>query len=270
MKNYQIGLILASLFLVAPSCQSSKQSVVDYGEMAELSGTSRTYNVAPFTRIKSFGIVRIHFSQSATTSVKAVSSSGLPDFFRVKSHNGTLTVYMDKSVQYRKAYPQVDLYVTAPSINAVDLGGKDSFEASRIETKWFSADLSGYSKLKIGKIKANNVKIESSGFGNVTTNIEAEDLNMENSGNSRVKMKFNGKKAVVENAGMVVVDLHFNGDNIYIENSGITTMTATLDCKQLTVDNSGNSKLTLIGTADNMKIDNSGISKVNTEGLNKY
>ncbi len=270
MKHYRISLMFAALCMVAASCYSSRQNGVENSEAVEQSGTTRTYNVASFTRIRSLGILKVHFSQSTKTSVKAVCKSGNIDLLKVKSHNGILSVYVNKPAEYRGVYPKVDLYVTAPSLNAIELAGSDSFEASRIETPWLIVNLSGNSKLKIDKIKAGHVKIETSGKGSVITDIEGEDLEMDNAGSSRAEVKFSGKKAIVANSGNAVVDLNFKGDNLTIDNIGITTMTATVDCKSLTVDNSGHSNLTLIGTADDTKIDNSGVSKVNTEQLNKY
>lgn len=270
MKHYRISLMLAALCMVATSCYSSKQNVADNSWTTEQSGTTRTYKVAPFTRIRSLGIVKIHFSQSPTTSVKAVCKSGNPDLLRVRSSNGTLAIYVDKSAEYRGISSNVVLYVTAPSLNAIELAGCNSFEASRIETPWLSVNLSGISSIRIGKIKSDRVKIETSGSGSVITDIEGEDLEMDNSGSSRAEVKFIGKKATVANSGSAKVDLDFKGDNITIDNIGIANMTATVDCKRLTVDNSGHSNLTLKGTADDTNIDNSVIAKLNTEQLNKY
>lgn len=270
MKHYQISLMLAAICMVATSCYSSRQNATDNSQATEQSGTTRTYKVGSFTRIRSLGIVKVHFSQSTKTSVKAVCRSGNIDLLKVKSHNGILSVFVNKPAEYRGAYPEVVLYITAPSINAIELAGNDSFDASRIETPWLIVKLSGHSNIKIGKIKSDHVKIETSGIGSIITDIEGEDLEMDNSGSSRAEVKFIGKKATVANSGNAKVDLNFKGDDITIDNIGITTMTATVDCKHLKVDNSGHSNLTLKGTADDTKIDNSGISKVNTEQLNKY
>lgn len=284
MKLYIIPSILAAFLLLAgTSCKSSKNlndSSYDLESLADgisekvlvktlgnkslqrlLSNepqrgdsTTKTFDVADFNAIEVSGIASIHFTQGNEFKVRAAGTPTLMEHLSVKVKDGVLTIDYTNETSHDitlNGPAFVNVYVTAPDLQKVEMEGATRFYASSISTNTMSMDISGATLLSIGRLKANSVESEISGAGNLNLSVEAETCDLECTGACKGTVSFKG------------------GD-LNLDISGAVKMNFNVDCRSVTSDNSGTSKITISGVAEKTDIENSGISRTNTKNLNKF
>lgn len=240
---------------------SSKEEVID----------TREYKVGAFDKIDCSTIASIHFTQGSNTSVVAKLRAGSLDLLSVSCEDGCLKIETEEgkwagnrfSIDPKnKTYvgdldgehspqQQVDLYITAPTLEKITMSGVSSFTAQQLNVPKLKVNLSGVCTMKLPQFYCDDTEINLSGVCNINANIK-------------------GKLLDVNNSGVGTTDLIFKGVKADIDNSGMGTMKVEVDCQQLHASNSGAAKMTLKGTADQTDINNSGVSKINTKELNKY
>lgn len=290
MKQKSILGMLAILLIsgTASACQRNMTAMATQTDVANAQSApeqrtdkkdkvidTREYKVGTFDRISCSTIANIHLTQGSQTSVVAKLRVGSLDLLKVTNEDGCLTIVTDCN-EYtgssntnrfsidpkNRAYvgdldgnhsnqQQVDIYITAPSLRALDMSGVCSFTAEQLNVPKIKLDLTGVCSLKLPNLACDDTNLDVSGVGTSEVNVT-------------------GKSLKVENSGTGTINLNFKGEEADLSNSGVGKLTAQVDCKELKAENSGVAKMTLKGTADHTNIDSSGMSKINTKELNNY
>lgn len=215
---------------------------------------NQTYDIKDFKGIEAGGIFHIIYTQDKNYSVKISSNHDVLKMIKVRKHGDELCLDLEGHLSNMHARDLfINAYITAPTLNSIDLSGACAFTCTRLNTsEALGIDVSGAAKMDLGQVQCRSLDLDASGA---------------------MKMKgcFTVEQDVEwECSGAAKVDVEITAHKISIDNSGASKMTAKVNCQELKADNSGASKLILSGTADKTDFDNSGVSHIVTTDLNKF
>lgn len=222
MKTLKISIILIAL-LGLNSCK--KGGLVCYRENGEV--TTETRNVESFTKISMSTQADVYIQQGSTYSVQVEASSNLQEIITTTVKSNTLDIDL-KMGKCLKGNPTIKVYVTAPSIEALNLSGSGNIYAyhqitsssmdltisgsgnmrlDSLSTQTITAKISGSGNIDLkGKDTSENLSATISGSGNVNTlelAVNKATVNISGSGNCKLLVKQN-LKATISGSGDVL------------------------------------------------------------------
>lgn len=177
------------------------------------------YVPGAFSAISSSALCNIHFTQGSQSSVKVVIDASEEYDVEVGNSDGCLRIERKKPLEgnkgkkrvehdtwnvsdYAKSNNHIDVYVTSPRLDKLNLDGMASFEASTIQTPELDIELSGVGTLKVERLECDDTELNVSGVRTVSMSILGKSLDAECSGVGSVGLSFKGEKAKFENSGM--------------------------------------------------------------------
>lgn len=230
----------ASALLGISACQNAENVTTD-----ERDESTTMFNHSDFAKIDASGMGRIHFTQSDSYSVKAEGTPWLLEKLVIKQTGNKLVIYEKSHNNLRKA--DLDIYITAPSLEELELSGAVVFNTERLATDKFELDCGGASKANFGELKANDADLDASGAAVLKANVSAKHIDLDFSGAAKTMLSLSA----------TTVDIDISGANSNV---------LRLDGGNVELDASGAAKITLQGAADYVNIEASGAATVNLEG----
>ena len=217
-------------------------------------------NQMDFNAIRCEFVADIYYTQGKSYSVEAQASEKIMNMVSIHKKGNTLVIAKKKgNKESNKNEKRLQLYVTAPEINDLQIPGVADFHAKEMDVEDFSLNVTCKSFVSstpgVNKshatIHAQTARFDCSGVDKSTLCIYADDLHLQSSGVSKQTVEFKGKK-------------------VDIQNSGVGTIHITMECTSLKARNSGVGKLILSGTADQTEINSNGVNKIDATELNKF
>lgn len=277
MRQTILVLLVSGLTFFSATSSTAKVLSIQSQNESELSGTVRkTFNVKDFKEISCSGMMKIEFTQKRGYSVVAEINEERQDILKsldVNVLNGKLTIKHDdikkRNMENNGKYSLV-IYVQAPSLNKLDIGGITTFETRQLNVNNIAMNISGIGNVTFDEINCSTFKSNISGIGNVNGKLIAKNVSLDASGKGEINLDVKADNLRCSSGGIVKMDLSFDGGDLNISNSGASEFNVKVKSRKLTASNSGIGKIKISGTADETSINNSGMSKIDVSGLNRF
>ena len=214
--------------------------------------TTTDYSFRNFSAISVGGAAEVIFTQDKEYAVRVVENPHIKTIVKLKGN--TLTIGTESKQKHsqsmkKERWPRV--YVSAPQLSGIDVGGVVHFSTKKLVTGKLDIDISGAAKASLGEVTC-------------------QDFDLDVSGAAKLDGRMKTKDADIDISGAAKVNAFIQGNSIEVDNSGAANVQLDVDCKRLKAENSGAAKLKISGTVDDVKIEGSGVAKVNTSELNKF
>jgi len=204
-----------------------------------------------FNSIKVNGIADVVFSQSDTIKVTVKGHEKAIEKYDIAVNNNTLSI----STKNGSNIPSVTVYVSAPSLNdidvngtgdititndikieggfKVDINGTGDFNAKKIECDEFTLNINGTGDADIKKITSENkASISVSGTGDFKSDIKAKTINAGSNGTGDIDINVECNDLVATASGTGDVKIKGNCKNFQKHESGL----ASVDSRELKYD----------------------------------
>ena len=184
MNNLRITSLCAGLLALAAGALSSFTS-------SRLLAERETRSVSPFTEISLGGSARVVVKQGSPQSVVVeASKDDLADFeTTVQASRLRLSFRSQEGKMFKnKSYGTVTVYVTAPSLTALRVGGSGKLEVSgALEANDMTLAVSGSGDLVVPQLRAGRLETAVSGSGDVTVGGTCPSNEIRISGSGKVR-----------------------------------------------------------------------------------
>ena len=184
MNNLRITSLCAGLLALAAGALSSFTS-------SRLLAERETRSVSPFTEISLGGSARVVVKQGSPQSVVVeASKDDLADFeTTVQASRLRLSFRSQEGKMFKnKSYGTVTVYVTAPSLTALRVGGSGKLEVSgALEANDMTLAVSGSGDLVVPQLQASRLETAVSGSGDVTVGGTCPSNEIRISGSGKVR-----------------------------------------------------------------------------------
>lgn len=225
--------------------------------------------VNTFNAMRCEGVSTIHFTQGDTYKVDLKESKDIVTHISVKGKTLMIsTENTDKKSRGHKDTESPELWVTAPQLKSLEIGGAVTFDAKDIQGPSLAIEVEGVSKVSLDRVKGDVVELNVSGVCSYKGNIEGGSVTVNNAGSGSIKSDIQTDNLLLNNSGATTFKGNFKGKEATVTNSGVGNITLNVDCNKLTASNDGVGKLRLSGTADDTNIDGSGVSEIDSSHLN--
>jgi hypothetical protein len=215
--NTKFKLFALSAFIMA-TFNSCYEGVVIEGnnESAE-----ETRQLPDFTEVTSSGSFNIYYSQGDSTSVKIEAESNLIPYIETAVFDGRLDIRFASHVNVQ-LNQVIDIYVTNPSVNKIQLSGSGKIVADSVSSNFIELDVSGSGNIQT-HFYGHHFKssISGSGLMNIIADCDTVETNI--SGSGRINLE--------------AYDLKIT--NVTISGSGKAELTGSSDKVTFTVVGSG-------------------------------
>jgi len=163
MKKFSLTLFAALLFIAA-TLQASAQ-------------TQQTRQVSGFNSIASAGAFDVHVKIDGTESLKLTAGEAVINEIETVVENNKLHIrFKNNHEWHNENHSKIEVYVTAKSLSALSIAG------------------SGYFKVD-GELTGEDVKLDISGSGNITTAVKSEKIHTLISGSGVIDVTGNANDA---------------------------------------------------------------------------
>jgi hypothetical protein len=197
-----LGLILLTAFAIGSCNIIDSERIKGNGNII-----SKTYNLKDFSNLDLGSSMDVYITQSADYSVKIETDENLFAHLDVRVHDGN-TLEVDVKDNFNlDASGDVKVYISAPSLDKVDLSGAAQLhtEGKFAQDKKIVFDLSGASSGNIS-VRAPLVELEASGASTLTVDGECKDVKAGASGASTINaFDLKSENADVEASGASTV-----------------------------------------------------------------
>lgn len=243
MKHAHVTLlVIMTTLLTLTSCslsfKSFKNKIVANGPRVEMN-----LNVAKFNAIKVSVPFDVHYVQGNTETIKVLAPQSIIDHLTTKVDQSTLSIGLNGNLYSFKG--KVDIWVTAPQLNAVTLIGSGDFDASQVKTGGnFMVQLRGSGDIEIGQVTTHNATINMSGSGDIKIGrLDCSDVAASVAGSGDIKANVNGARKVdyaVKGSGDITSTLT-NCGNVAcrVKGSGDITLSGNVASLDKQVNGSG-------------------------------
>lgn len=231
MKKFILLVFIASLF---SSCVGVKGN-------GNVESTNR--QVASFTGLSVSGALTVFVMQGEEQSVKLTADANLLPLIDTKVIGGTLHISTKRGVSN---YEKLNVYIVVPQLSSVDLSGACSLSSK-------------------GKLRADNMEIETSGASDVNMELECEDLELDLSGASNITLKGSAENVEIDASGASSVKAYsLVSERADIDVSGSSGVRITVQ-NQINAKASGASSVNFKGNPKEVKQSKSGAASINSK-----
>ena len=207
------------LGIVAMSVLYSCSKITGHGPIV-----TETRNVPAFTGVNFDLPGNLHYTPGATFKVELSSQQNLLDVIETYVSGNDLKIRVKSGVNI-KSKEDIDVFIEAPDLTYLSLGGSGYMEVSQI---YKPADLrlavSGSGRIQISQLETNLLKAEISGSGDLQINngkSNREQINISGSGMADF-LNFPTDDAVTHTSGSGTIQLQVNKTlEAYISGSGV-------------------------------------------------
>lgn len=212
MKKLQIALTMFLFAVLASSCDYETKCVNGSGGYS-----SKDYALKNFSQISVDGDADVTITQDTFTAVRVEAQWNVLEALNVDVYNGELRIGRKNCFRNSKT---IKVYITTPSLSAVDLSGSGSVKGiGTFTTSDFRADISGSADMSM-HVVCDNFSSSISGSGNMTFNGIATVQYLDISGSGDVHcFGLSGKRADVRISGSGNCEVNVT-DNLDVKISG--------------------------------------------------
>lgn len=184
MKNKTILLsILTVLVITTLACSAT----INLPDSVKGSGTveQESRSIESFDKIELNGIGNIHVVLGDAPALEISAEENLLDYIETYNRGKTLVIEIKNNVNIMPT-ESVDFYITAVSLNSVDISGLADVELPAIEADTFSITISGAGNIEMDELVAGSLKVDLSGIGSCNINggeVEQQNVEISGSGN---------------------------------------------------------------------------------------
>jgi len=265
-KNYNKLAVLALAALsTLLSCSPVSLVKVDTDDVSsELSDsekwgrvmTDTLTDLPAFDALDVSGLADVVFVQNERTSVVVEGNEKMLEKYIYEVKNGTLVVEPSKKIKVSvKSHPHIRVYVSAPSVKSIELGGAGNMELKgdvRLAAD-LDLQLSGAGNVRAGVLKCHKLSIGVSGAGYIDASqidCDGADIDLSGAGNVNIDS--------LKSSNDVAADLH-----------GAGNMDVDVACRNLSVDLSGAAKADVKANCDYIDASLSGVGSIKLSGRTK-
>lgn len=174
-------------------------------------------NVEDFDAIQASGMFEIHLKEGDSPSLRLVADENLHELIVAEVRGGTLEVHSRENISRAK---ELDLYITVPRLNGLDLSGAVSVQSE-------------------GFIPGDDLRIETSGAAEISLGVRVESVRMGLSGASEVNLSGTAERVSVSASGASEIHMYkLQARNVSLDLSGASEVRCYAS-ETLDVDASG-------------------------------
>lgn len=219
-----------------------------------------TRTVSSFNKI-SFGIAAdLYLTQGNTQKLELEGNKDDLDKIETEVVGGQLKIHIKDYHWFNWNMGTVSVYITAPEINEVSLGGSGKITGTNtIKSTDMRVSVSGSGKLQMD-LNCDNLKLDVSGSGRMDLSVNTGDIDEDISGSGSINLKGNAANADLEISGsgkLEAADLQVKAYTIHISGSGRGNISVS---DAITANISGSGSILYKGNPDKV------ISKVSGSG----
>lgn len=165
---------------------------------------SETRSVSAFHSIEMESIAGVYFTQSDTYSLRVEGEKKWVDLTQCIVKDGKLLItWAEKGKKTTKKIDGLSIYLNAPDLQEVVLGGVGSFECkSRLNLKDIKFEITGVGSLNVADLHARNVKISLEGVGNGELTVDCDQLDANVDGVGSLTLSGKAKSAHISKDGI--------------------------------------------------------------------
>ena len=162
----------------------------------------KTFRIEGFNAIRCEFVADIYYTQGKSYSVEAQASEKIMNMVSINKRGNTLVITQKKGNKEKiKGKERLQLYVTAPEINDLQIPGVADFHAKEMDVEDFSLNVKGVSRFECenltcksfvsstpgvnkshATIHAQTARFDCSGVDKSTLRIYADNLHLQSSG----------------------------------------------------------------------------------------
>jgi hypothetical protein len=194
LRKREIALAVGAGVLAAAGGAAMLEAMLDDGGQSTqyvVAGTSRTYQVAPFTSVSSLGPQDVVITLGDKFEVRATGTSQALSSLTAEVRDGTLVIGPGGGFRGfgRSQLRSATFYVTVPKIEAVALAGSGSVKLDRAEGPFFSGSVAGPGELTLGALKVDKADFSIAGPGDISASGTARDARVSIGGTGDISAK---------------------------------------------------------------------------------
>lgn len=252
-KNSFNPIISIPVLLVALAVALLSTSCIVHLEKQDTTFAEETFKVKDFQGIDIAFASNVHFSLADSCSVRVKAQKGALEGIIIKAENGVLNIEFDPFNHADNIIPIVtseslksDIYITAPSLNMLNITGSASFECkdSIVSDELFYLSISGSGKSDFTSITCPEINLMVSGSGSASAKsiyTGKSQLIVTGSGTIDANVKDAGQcMCSITGSGIVNADYRNcgSGESI-ITGSGLITLSGDLKKHKEEINGSG-------------------------------
>ncbi|MBP5390739.1 MAG: DUF2807 domain-containing protein [Bacteroidales bacterium] len=275
MKNIITAILFAAAILSAGAtyAQSSRKVIVVGGKSSDSKNENlsvKSYKFSNLSGVKAGSVFEITVTDGDRGIVTISAPAKTLEHIIVGENDGVLSLRIENGYSFggnrwpsrsKNLKGPVKVTVGLSSLKLIDLSGaatlltKDNFSEKQCKI-----DLSGASKVRLGKLNADKLLIDASGASELVTAGGSNSLVIDASGAAKLFLTVSASKLNADLSGASKVDIKGSADETVLDCSGASNFEGeAFQTKTCTVDLSGASK-TLIGVKKAIKGEVSGAS----------
>lgn len=186
----KIGIIIFAAAFTIGLISALNCSIGNVGGYLEFDGTrgsgnskSEVRSLSGFDRVTAGSAVRVEIIAGQEFSVEVEADDNLLEHIKTEIHDGRLEISTDGRLKTRN---EMNIRISMPEINALELGGASVGKVSNIKTDVLELQANGASKLTIDG-EAKTLSLEANGASKIDAeNLKTETVTAEASGASKV------------------------------------------------------------------------------------
>lgn len=117
----------------------------------------------------------------------------------------------DKKSRGHKDTESPELWVTAPQLKSLEIGGAVTFDAKDIQGPSLAIEVEGVSKVSLDRVKGDVVELNVSGVCSYKGNIEGGSVTVNNAGSGSIKSDIQADNLLLNNSGATTFKGNFKG-----------------------------------------------------------
>ncbi len=194
----KIATILTSLVMacLCVNCASAKG-----GNKEQI---NETRSVNPFHSIELVSVANVYFTQSDTYSLRVEGEKKWVDLTKCTVRDGKLLItWAEKGKKTTKNVNGLSIYLSAPDLQKVAIGGVGSFECkSRLNLKNVKFEVNGVGNLHVADLHAQDVQVTLGGVGNGELTVNCDQLDASVEGVGSLTLSGKAKSAYILKSGI--------------------------------------------------------------------
>jgi len=234
--------------------------------MVGIGQKKETRPASNFTGIDASSVFNITVARGSTESLMIEADDELMPYVRSEVRNGVLHLFVDKSIQEKKI-KTLKAFIVMKNLDRLSLSGTCKLTANDLFTPdTFKGSCSGVSNMTVN-INTGQLDIDASGVSKIQLKANVNgNAQLDVSGTSKIQAELKANHVKIRSSGVSSVDLSGSATDVIIGASGTSKANAEkFTVRTATVESSGTSKIT-VNVVETLKARSSGSSSVGYKG----
>lgn len=193
MKTNIIGIIVALVLAFAGAA----------GALAQNEQVSEVRKVDDFSSIRITSVANVIFTQGDDCSLRLEGKEKWVKLTTTEVKNGYLVISFKKGEKSVKNINSLKLYVTAPTLEAVELTGVGSLECKEpLKLDDFTLRINGVGSAEVADLTCHRFTVSLSGVGDAEVNVDCDYLKARMGGVGSLELRGSAGEADVSRSGI--------------------------------------------------------------------